>query len=371
MALITKEPPLNTESPAMPRAEVLLWLKEEDEETLRGLWDRADAERRHNVGDEVHLRGLVEISNHCARKCTYCGLAATHKDIERYRMDEDEILFAVQRAKDMGCGSVVLQSGEDYGIKVNWLSHVIRRIKEEAGIPVSLGLGERPVKDLHAWRQAGADRYFIRFGTSDPRLFERLHPSLPGMPSDRIALLGALKEMGYETSSGVVAGIPGQGYASLIDDLELQRALDLDMVSVGPYVTNPETPLGREEKMHRLLAGREQVPNTDLMTCKLIALTRITCPDVNIQFTAAHATMSPEEGLEHALTRGANVVVANLTPPEYGALFVPYPGKLTSQAPEDPFHGSLKERILSLGRKIGKGPTKRRRVPHAEAPAPG
>ena len=43
-------------------------------------WERAfakaDRVRREHVGDEVHLRGLVEVSNHCARRCAYCGLAS-------------------------------------------------------------------------------------------------------------------------------------------------------------------------------------------------------------------------------------------------------------------------------------------------------
>ncbi|TVR16454.1 MAG: [FeFe] hydrogenase H-cluster radical SAM maturase HydE, partial [Planctomycetota bacterium] len=40
------------------------------------MWAAADACRRHWVGDAVHLRGLIEISNHCRRHCHYCGLAA-------------------------------------------------------------------------------------------------------------------------------------------------------------------------------------------------------------------------------------------------------------------------------------------------------
>ena len=27
-----------------------------------------------SVGGDVHLRGLIEISNHCVRLCGYCGL---------------------------------------------------------------------------------------------------------------------------------------------------------------------------------------------------------------------------------------------------------------------------------------------------------
>lgn len=38
------------------------------------LFDYADKVRKDNVGDEVHLRGLVEFSNICKNSCKYCGL---------------------------------------------------------------------------------------------------------------------------------------------------------------------------------------------------------------------------------------------------------------------------------------------------------
>ena len=38
------------------------------------LFKEADRVRQKNVGDEVHLRGLVEFSNICKCQCKYCGL---------------------------------------------------------------------------------------------------------------------------------------------------------------------------------------------------------------------------------------------------------------------------------------------------------
>lgn len=34
----------------------------------------ADKVRRKTVGDEVHIRAIIEFSNICARQCKYCGL---------------------------------------------------------------------------------------------------------------------------------------------------------------------------------------------------------------------------------------------------------------------------------------------------------
>ena len=160
----------------MRRDEILDWLLEEDEDCLEELWWRADTVRRENVGDEVHLRGLIEISNHCVRQCGYCGLRSGNRELERYRMKEEEILSCVSEAETYGYGTVVLQSGEDYGIETRWLSRIIRQIKKKTQLAVTLSLGERPDEDLEAWRKAGADRYLLRFETSDMDLYHTIHP---------------------------------------------------------------------------------------------------------------------------------------------------------------------------------------------------
>ena len=56
------------------------------------LFLRADKIRKENVGDEIHLRGLIEFSNICKRNCFYCGIRRYNKNVERYRLDEDEII---------------------------------------------------------------------------------------------------------------------------------------------------------------------------------------------------------------------------------------------------------------------------------------
>ena len=73
----------------MDRQEIMDWLRTEDGQRLEELWRRADKVRREHVGNEVHLRGLVEISNHCVRQCGYCGLRAGHTDLKRYRMSAE------------------------------------------------------------------------------------------------------------------------------------------------------------------------------------------------------------------------------------------------------------------------------------------
>jgi biotin synthase len=332
------------------------WLKETDEVLLGALWAAADATRRAHVGDVVHLRGLVEISNHCIRRCAYCGINVEHEDLARYRMDADEIVDCAGQAVTLGYGTLVLQAGEDYGLTREFIASLVRRIKGETPLAVTLSLGERPEGDLLAWRQAGADRYLLRFETSDPALYERIHPSLPGRRSDRFAQLGSLRKMGYEIGSGVMVGIPGQSYGSLAQDILRFAELDLDMIGVGPFIPHPETTLGGIDPPATALSPTEQVPATEAMTYKVVALARLVCPQANVPSTTALATLNRAQGRELGLSRGANVVMPNLTPVKYRALYEIYPAKACVGETAAECGACLTRRIEALGRGIGKGP---------------
>ncbi|MGH2270745.1 [FeFe] hydrogenase H-cluster radical SAM maturase HydE [Anaerohalosphaeraceae bacterium U12dextr] len=335
--------------------EIEHWLRETSEKALETLWARADQVRKATVGDEVHLRGLIEISNHCVRRCAYCGLAAGNRTIERYRMTREEILECAMKAVRLGYGTVVMQAGEDYGITADWLAEVIREIKTQTPLAVTLSLGERPYDELKLWKQAGADRYLLRFETSDSHLYELIHPSLPGKKSDRFEILRQLQELGYEAGSGVMIGIPGQTYAILARDIQIFSTMDLDMIGVGPFIPSPNTPLGRGE-IHFDIDPAQQVPNTELMTYKVVALTRLVRPDANIPSTTALATINKESGRELGLMRGANVVMPNLTPVQYREKYEIYPGKACINETAEQCNGCLRSRIASIGRTVGTGP---------------
>lgn len=340
----------------LDRADILKWLHETDEAKLEGLWKMADSVRRECVGDAVHLRGLIEISNYCRRECGYCGLRLSNRELERYRMPKDEIMACVQDAVRYGYGTVVLQAGEDMGITKDWMADIVRQIKSDTALAVTLSLGERDDEDLIAWREAGADRYLLRFETSDPELFSLIHPAAPHQSArSRVEILKTLRALGYEAGSGVMVGIPGQTYNTLADDLELFRSLDLDMIGVGPYISHPLTPLGQHE-WTRTVDPEEQVPNTELMTYKMVALTRLVCPEANIPSTTALATLNKEMGREHGLQRGANVVMPNLTPVEYRAMYEIYPAKVCIDETSNQCRMCMRFRIESIGRSIGDGP---------------
>src|SRR5512139_3756665 len=124
----------------LTRDEVLAWLKEEEEWRLSFLWEEADRVPREHVGDEVHLRGLIELSSFCRRDCHYCGIRGSRR-IERYRMSEEEVMDCARTAQKLEYGTVVLQSGEDLGLTADFVTDLVRRIKGETPLAVTLALG--------------------------------------------------------------------------------------------------------------------------------------------------------------------------------------------------------------------------------------
>jgi biotin synthase len=337
----------------LAQSEIRAWLREERPEVLQDLYLRADAVRRENVGDAVHLRGLIEISSHCERQCMYCGLRKANRSIERYRMTREEIEQCARLAVQLGYGTVVMQAGEDDALTADWIAEIVHWIKRETPLAVTLSLGERSRDELRLWREAGADRYLLRFETSDPQLYRAIHPQrFPGR-LDRLMLLKELKSLGYEAGGGVMVGIPGQSYASLAQDLVAFRDFDLDMIGIGPYIAHPATPLGSGALRPRI-DPEEQAPSCEQMVYKMVALARILCPTANIPSTTALATINRHDGRKQGLQVGANVVMPNLTPVKYRPLYQIYPAKACIEESATDCHQCLHGQIRSLKRFPGR-----------------
>jgi biotin synthase len=330
------------------------WLEETEPARLEELWAHADKVRREQVGNEVYFRGLIEISNYCTRNCHYCGIRAGRKSLQRYRLSVNEIKQCAQKAKALGYGTLVLQSGEDAGTEPERIATLVKWIKKHLGLAVTLSLGEQSLTVFKLWKQAGADRYLLRIETTNDRLLSTIHPGEPH--GSRKENIERLFKLGFETGSGIMVGIPGQTYDLLAKDLAWFRQKDFDMIGIGPYLPHPDTPLNG-----RSGAGLLQVPNTELATYKALALVRILCPEANLPATTALATVNQTDGRELALQRGANVIMPNLTPFKYRKLYEIYPAKACIGESTEIRERFLTERIRAIGRTVGKGPGARKK----------
>lgn len=302
------------------------------------LFQSADRVRKKYMGDQVHLRGLIEFSNICKRNCLYCGLRSGNKNIKRYRLTPDEIIELAKKGSEYGYKTFVLQSGEDEFYTIDKMKYIISNIKKlDAAVTVSIG--EKSYEEYKAYREAGADRYLIRIETTDKELYEAMDPLMSH--ENRKRCLSDLKKLGYEVGSGCLVGLPNQTIESLAEDILFFKEIGADMIGIGPFIPNQDTPLKNE-------AGGEFY-----LSLKVMALTRILLKDINIPATTAMESLD-KNGRIIALQSGANVVMPNITEGEYRELYALYPGKICVNDTPAHCRSCITGKITSIGRTIGK-----------------
>lgn len=300
------------------------------------LFSLADKTREEYVGDEVHLRGLIEFSNICKRQCKYCGLRCEDKFIDRYRISKENIISYAEHAVNMGYKTIVLQSGEDEYYNTDLMCEIIEGIKK-LGVALTLSIGEKTYEEYKAFKEAGADRYLIRIETTDKTLYNQMHPNMDF--DNRVRCLENLGRLGYEVGTGCLVGLPNQTIESLADDILFFKEINADMVGIGPFIPHPHTPL------------KDSATGSFTLALKVMALTRILLKDINIPATTAMETLNPN-GRIIALQSGANVVMPNVTTTEYRAKYEIYPNKICINENPDKCKGCISAKIQSIGRSV-------------------
>lgn len=303
----------------MNKDEIVEVLKNPKSEKAKEILFLADEVRKKSIGEEVHLRAIIEISNYCKEGCLYCGLNKNNKSLKRYRLSEEEIFSSALKASKFGFKTIVFQSGEDPLLKTEFIENVVKRIKDEFDVAITLSLGERKLEDYQRWKDAGADRYLLKFETSDLSLYNRLRNRNEKI-HNRVEILKEMRKIGYEIGSGIMVGIPFQSYESLVDDLFLMKELDLDMIAIGPYIPHKNTPLNQE--LNSIV-----IEDPEATTLVLVAFSRILNPFANIPSTTALSVIDPKDGRINGLKCGANVIMPDLTPEPYKSLYEIYDGK--------------------------------------------
>ena len=304
-----------------------------EQEDFGPVYREADRVRRERVGDIVHIRGILEFSNHCRRRCRYCGLNAGNAGLHRYRMTPEEMIDAAREAWRAGYRTLVLQSGEDPHYTPALLGEIVREIRR-IGPAVTLSCGEMDREAYAYLRACGAQRYLLKHETADPEIYAALHPC--GTLAARVQCLKWLKELGYETGSGFMIGLPGQTSATIARDLLLLKEIGCDMAGIGPFIPHPDTSL------------RDRPPGSTELTKRAVALARLLLPTCNLPATTALGVLDDGEK-RNVFACGATVVMRKITPERYKRYYEIYPAKLggtdvTAQRQE------LEEQIRNLGR---------------------
>ena len=297
----------------LTKEELLYLMNIEDEKELAEFFNSAHKLRCSKLGDKIYLRGIIEFSNFCQKNCYYCGIRNSNQNIQRFKMDKEEILESARWIYKNNYASIVLQSGERSDDEyINYVSDLLREIKDLSNgeLGITLSLGEQDKKTYRRWFELGAHRYLLRIESSNKDLYQKLHPDDHSFER-RLECLKSLKEIGYQVGSGVMIGLPGQTKEDLVNDLLFFKDFNIDMVGMGPYVIHEQTPLAGE------IGNREKLRRENYkLGLKMIASLRSLMPDINIASTTALDALK-SGGKKKGLKAGANIIMPIITHPNY------------------------------------------------------
>lgn len=318
-------------------------------EKEQALFDYSSKIKLQNVGNEVYLRGLIELSNVCEKDCFYCGIRRSNCNVNRYSLKHEEVIELVKHAFEKGYGSVAIQSGETTSKSfIDKIDKILRESKKitNDSIGITLSCGEQSEETYRRWFESGADRYLLRIETSSEELYKKLHPQgeLHSF-TKRINALELLRKTGYQVGTGVMIGLPFQTIEMLADDLFFMKEVNIDMCGMGPYIEHVQTPLYKYK-------GQLLPPSVRFnLALKMISLLRILIPDINIAATTALHTLD-QKGREKAVAIGANVIMPNITPYNYRREYLLYENKPLSALNDEDGLSSLEKKLEALGHRI-------------------
>ncbi len=322
-------------------AEELLYLLElKDNQQIELLSKTANFLRQKYFKNSCCVHGIIEISNYCRQGCQYCGISYHNKELERYRMNRDEILQAAKTAVEVyGFKSLVLQSGEDSGYRIDELTDIIREIKEKFPCLIFISFGEIGLGSLEKLYKAGARGLLMRFETSNPNLYRLIHPGME--LQTRLNHLRKAYDLGYLILTGSLLGLPGQTKKDILNDILLSKELHAEMFSFGPFIPHPNTPFGREHSVE----VKEII--------KVLSVARIIDNrQAKILVTTALETLS-KQAAKNGLLAGGNSLMLNVTPLDYRTHYSIYPNR----AHQDEDISTQIESTVSLLRSLGRAPT--------------
>jgi biotin synthase len=323
------------------KEEIIELLRSQADDKLL-LYQKSAVVRDQYIGKKVWFRGLIEFSNICSKDCLYCGIRKGNKNLTRYNLTDEEILAAARFAFDNNYGSIALQSGElESDFFSDRIENLLKKVKKlsDGQLGVTLSVGEQEPEVYRKWYNAGAHRYLLRIESTNKTLYNKIHPddNLHQF-SRRLKCLRNLQDIGYQTGTGVMIGLPFQTIDDLAGDLIFMKNFDIDMCGMGPYIEHADTPLLRPGV--RLLPLKERFD----LTLKMIAILRIMMKDINIVAATALQAIDPA-GREKAVMIGANIVMPNITPGKYRNNYKLYDNKPCTDDSEEDCQSCLEARI--------------------------
>ncbi|MBI4803547.1 MAG: radical SAM protein [Elusimicrobia bacterium] len=250
----------------------------------------------------VEVRSVIEVSNICRQRCRFCNINRL-PNAEKYLLDRGRLLRIAAHLYRKNRRVLLLQSGENNSkAYIELVSKCVADVKKTfSGLTVILSMGSLGFAQYRQLRRAGADRYILKFETSNPAFYKKIKPD--DSLRKRLRCIGFLTKLGFEVGSGNIIGLPGQTVNDIVNDLRLVGRLGLTMGSSSVFVPGEGS----------VYFNR---PMGDLdLTLNYMALMRMLYPRLLIPTTSA-LEKAGKNGQFRGLMAGANTVtVHDGTPP--------------------------------------------------------
>ena len=269
-------------------------------EAQKAFHEQAAEVARKQFGRTVFVRAVVEISNYCRENCAYCGMRRSNRALKRFRTNAEQIAELLIHHRPASVTDVNIQAGEDPVAVREVALPLIRMLRCDSQLGISICLGSLSEKLYAELKDAGASLYIIKFETANPVRYAEMEA--PATLAQRLNNIHHLAASGWRISSGFIAGLPGHTDNDLLANFALARELPLDGCSVSPFIPGDETPLAA-------------APAGDInLTLNCMAALRLMRPDWVIPSVSALNLAEPGTGYCRGLHTGANLVTINLTP---------------------------------------------------------
>ncbi|SFM71394.1 methylornithine synthase PylB [Methanolobus profundi] len=264
-----------------------------EEEDIQKLNYVARKVRDHFFGNRVFLYSFVYFSTHCKNNCAFCYYNRCN-DIQRYRLDMDEIRSIARAVKNETIHMVDLTMGEDpyFHNEPEKFVDVVKAVKEETGLPIMISPGVMDDTTLTKLHENGANFLALYQETHDKDLYRKLRV---GQSFDeRNHARQFAKNIGYCVEDGILTGV-GNDIESTIVSLRGMENGQPDMVRVMTFVPQEGTPLEEVDQ------------ESSLSELKIISVLRLMFPD---KLIPASLDLEGIDGMVHRLNAGANVVTS-------------------------------------------------------------
>ena len=222
------------------------------------------------------------------------------------------------------------------------IADIVSSIRQEyPDAAITLSLGEKSYEAYKMFYEAGANRYLLRHETHNPYHYSLLHPEKMSL-QNRLQCLINLKEIGYQTGTGIMVGSPGQTTENIIEDILFIGEFKPQMIGIGPFIPHRDTPFADKS------AGSIRT------TLLLLSIFRLMHPHALIPSTTALASLAPD-GRERGILAGANVVMPNLSPPQESSKYSLYNNKASMGAEAAEGLAFREQKLSAIGYTIDYG----------------